>query len=109
MDMEFNTERLLVRNRGAERARKIKARKTQLEDAVNMDQLRYLPGHYHALSENLHGLYAADLDGPYRLIFEPNELPLPELPDGGLDWSKVTKVTILGVINYHERNNAEPS
>ena len=109
MDKEFNTQKLLIRNRGAEQAKKIMTRKSQLESADNMEQLRNLPGNYHALSENLRGWYAVDLNGPYRLIFEPNETPLPELPAGGLDWSKVTKVTILGVLNYHERENKEPS
>jgi proteic killer suppression protein len=109
MDTEFNTEKLLVRNRGSERAKKIMLRKTQLENVDNMEQLRPLPGHYHALTGNRLGWYAVDLDGPYRLIFIPNETPLPELPVGGLDWSKVTNVTILGVLNYHEQTNKEPS
>lgn len=109
MDKEFNSAKQLIRNRGEVRAKKIMLRKTQLEDAENMEQLRNLPGHYHALTENLSGRFAADLDGPYRLIFEPNEDPLPELPAGGLDWSKVTNVTILGVLNYHERKDTEPA
>lgn len=109
MDNEFNAQKLLIRNRGNEQAKKIMIRKSQLESADNMEQLRNIPGHYHALTGNLHGKFAVDLDGPHRLIFEPNESPLPELPAGGLDWSKVTKVTILGVLNYHERENKEPS
>jgi hypothetical protein len=28
--------------------------------------------------------------------------PLPVLPDGGLDWTKVTRIKILGIEDTHE-------
>ncbi len=43
-----------------------------------------------------------DLDHPYRLIFIPDHGPVPRHEDGGLDWSLVTAITILGVEDTHE-------
>lgn len=37
----------------------------------------------------------------YRLIFIPDHDPVPRLKDGGLDWSKVTAIKILGVEDTH--------
>jgi len=42
-----------------------------------------------------------DLDHPYRLIFVPNYNSVPVLPDGGLDWLKITAIKILGVEDTH--------
>jgi proteic killer suppression protein len=47
------------------------------------------------------GQLSVDLDHPYRLIFVVNHDPVPVLPDGGLDWSKVTAIKILGVEDTH--------
>ncbi|WP_229548556.1 hypothetical protein [Nostoc sp. CHAB 5836] len=53
------------------------------------------------MHQNRAGQLSLDLDGPYRLIFEPADQPIPLKPDGGLDWDKVTAVEILGVENTH--------
>ena len=55
----------------------------------------------HELKANRAGQLAVNLDQPYRLIFEPADDPLRRKGDGGLDWAKVTAVTILGVEDYH--------
>ena len=43
-----------------------------------------------------------DLDHPYRLIFIPHHKPAPKLDDGGLNWSKITAIKILGIEDTHE-------
>jgi len=48
------------------------------------------------------GQLSVDLDHPCRLIFEPDHDPIPLLADGGLDWSKVTAIRILGVEDTHD-------
>ena len=105
---EFEDERVLQRNRGAIRAKKIKTRLMQIEGALTLEQLRNQPGHFHPLTEDKAGWLACHLDEPYRLIFEVADVPVPQLDAGGLDWSKVTQVRILGVLNYHERNKKQP-
>jgi len=42
-----------------------------------------------------------DLDGPYRLIFEPAHDPLPLDENGSLDWARVTAIRILLIEDYH--------
>lgn len=54
-------------------------------------------GRCHELLYNLSGQLSLDLDHPYRLIFESANEPIPTKPDGGINWTKVTAVMILGV------------
>lgn len=64
--------------------------------------MRQLPGaRCHELTANLKGKLAVDLDHPYRLLFEPAHNPVPCKHDGGLDWTKVTAITVLEILNYH--------
>lgn len=48
------------------------------------------------------GVLSLDLRHPYRLLFEPADEPVPRKPDGGLAWSRVIAVRILGVEDTHE-------
>ena len=64
--------------------------------------MRYLPGRCHELKGNRADQLSLDLDGPYRLIFEPAHDPIPRRPDKGLDWTRVTAVRILEVVDYHD-------
>ena len=43
-----------------------------------------------------------DLDGPYRLILVPSHNPVPMRTGGGMDWSQITAVTVLGIEDTHE-------
>ena len=106
--IEFEDSRVLQRQRGVVQAKKIMTRMAQLEGALTLAQLRNQPGHFHALTEDKSGWLACDLDGPFRLIFEVADVPIPQLDAGGIDWSKVTNVRMLGVLNYHERNKKQP-
>ena len=109
LEKEFNDARSLQRNRGKVQAEKIKARMAQIHAAIFLDQLRPpMPGRFHPLGADKAGWIACDLDGPYRLVFEPANDPLPYLDAGGLDWKKITQVRVLGVLNYHERNKQKP-
>ena len=105
---EFEDSRALQRARGVVQAKKIMTRMAQMEGSLTLEQLRNQPGHFHALTEDKAGWLACDLDQPFRLIFEVADVPVPQMDAGGLDWSKVTQVQILGVLNYHERNKQKP-
>jgi len=47
-------------------------------------------------------MLAVDVVHPYRLIFDPANDPIPKKDDGGLDWTKVTAITVLAVEDYHD-------
>ena len=63
--------------------------------------MRHVPGRCHELAGDRSGQLSLDLDHPYRLIFKPATEPIPLKPDGGLDWTRVDAVLILGVEDTH--------
>jgi proteic killer suppression protein len=82
-------------------ARLIQQRISDLAAADNLEVVRSLPGRCHELAHNLSGLIAMDLVHPDRLVFRPTHVPRPEKGDGGLDWSRVTRITIVAIGDYH--------
>ena len=99
---ECNNQRLLEKRHGQERAKRIRRRLDDLRAAKILEDMRNLPGRCHELLHNRSGQLSLDLDHPHRLIFEPADEPIPKKPDGGIDWTKVTAVMILGVEDTHE-------
>ncbi|MFP4338494.1 MAG: type II toxin-antitoxin system RelE/ParE family toxin [Halothece sp.] len=101
LEKECNNQKLLEKNQGQKRAKRIRQRLDDLRDATVLAEMKYLPGRCHELSQDRAGQLALDLDHPYRLIFEPADEPIPTKPDGGLNWAKVTAVRIIGIEDYH--------
>ncbi|GHV41554.1 hypothetical protein AGMMS49546_17670 [Spirochaetia bacterium] len=106
LEKEFNERAQLEKVHGAIRAKKIRLRMTALRAAVNLKDFwppKSGPSRCHELTRGSRkGQLSMDLDHPYRLIFTPtNESPLTG-EEGGLDWSKVTAITILGIEDTHE-------
>ncbi len=86
---------------GPRMANLIQQRLTDLAAAETLEVMRHLPGRCHQLTEDLHGLFAVDLVHPDRLVFSPDHDPVPELPGGGVNWSRVTKIEVVGIGDYH--------
>jgi plasmid maintenance system killer protein len=113
MEISFSTKKLkkqmeltkeMVKVHGPLRAKKLRLILTALRAAPSLAAFAppYSPPHRcHELTGNLKGKLSLDLDHPYRLLFVPDHEPLPRREEGGLDWSKVTAVTITGVENTH--------
>ncbi len=102
LEKKYNSQKLLQQDYGPERAERVGRRLGNLRDAPTLEAMRNLPGRCHELKNNLDERLAIDVDGPYRLLFEVANDPIPRKPDGGLDWSRVTGIRILGITNYHE-------
>ena len=83
-------------------AKSIQRRLTQIEAAETLATLnKEMPGsRIHEYKGGDKGKLSIDLTGNYRLIFRPNDPP-PLKEDGGLDWSKITEIVILKVIDPH--------
>lgn len=86
---------------GAIRFKIYKKRLDQIRAARNLEDLRNVPGKFHELKENRKGEWACDLDQPYRLIFTPQENPIPTDQDGKFIWVEITGVEIIEIEDYH--------
>lgn len=113
MILEFSTTKLAKkcetaasrqRAFGQERGKKLGARLTALVAAPNLEVLSNAPGRLHAMVGDRAGQYSLDLDGPYRLYFEPvlTEEESRDNPDG-LSRSQITHVRILSIEDPHGR------
>ncbi len=96
-----NSEKKMKGTHGVRMAQVIQLRLMDLDAAETLEMMRGLPGRCHQLTENLDGMFAVDLVHPDRLVFKPDHDPVPELSSGGIDWSKVTKIEVVGIGNYH--------
>jgi toxin HigB-1 len=85
---------------GAACARKLKLRLLALQAAARVSEL--VAGNPHPLKGDRHGQFALDLAGGWRLVFAPANEPCPTRPDGGVDWSEVTIVSIEYIGDYHD-------
>lgn len=98
LQKEFCDEKILKRKWGAEQAKLIQRRLTELAAAEDLETLRKLPQvRAHELSGNRAGQISLDVKQPYRLLIIPDHEESPRKEDGGLDWQRTTKVKILGV------------
>lgn len=99
---EVNDQNLLIRRHGAVRAKKLRRRLDDMRAAPSLHDLRSLPQtRCHELKGDRAGQLSVDLDHPYRLIFKPAP-PVPYKKDGGLKWTAVTAVIILGIEDTHD-------
>lgn len=101
---QFNEEKIMLKTFGQQRAKRIKPVMAALRAAPNLGMFAppYSPPHRcHELRGKRKGAFSLDLDGPYRLIIEPRHDSLPERPEGGLDWHRITAITISGIENTH--------
>lgn len=103
LEKEFNDSNLLQRRHGPRRAKLIRRRLDELRAAESLSVMRQLPAaRCHELIGNRSGQLSVDLDHPYRLIFKPYDNPIPQKPDGGLDWTRITKIKIVEIEDTHE-------
>lgn len=91
-----------LRRWGGDNWRLLKRRLASLEAAPTLEDMSGVPGNCHALGEDRAGQFAVHLWGQYRLVFEPDDDPIPRLPDGGIDRNRVRKIVVLEVVDYHD-------
>ncbi|MCD8296665.1 MAG: type II toxin-antitoxin system RelE/ParE family toxin [Prevotella sp.] len=110
MDISFQKKKLeklalnpqkCLRELGKIRATLFLQRIDDLSTARTLEDVRFLPGHYHELTGDRKGQWACDLNQPYRLIFEPHEDPIPTDENGKYVWIEIKGVEIIEITNYH--------
>lgn len=72
-----------------------------LSSCETLEDIKHLPGHFHELLGDRKGQFACYLDHPYRLIFEPNQKPIPTDANGVYQLAKITIIDIIEITNYH--------
>ena len=86
---------------GRDGAQTLRDRLDQMEDAENLEALRFAAGTWHELKGGRKGQLACNILKLTRLVFTPANHPLPTKVDGGLDWAQVTAVENLEIVDYH--------
>jgi proteic killer suppression protein len=98
---ECNNQQLMTQRYGKQGAKRLSQRLADLAAATTLAMMKSLPGNCHELTGDRKGQLAMSLEGGKRLIFEAADEPVPSKDDGGLDWSQVTAIRILGIEDYH--------
>lgn len=97
-----NTEKEMTRRLGAANAKTLQLRMVQLAGAEHLGQMKAMPGaRLHQLTGDRAGQFAVSLRGPMRLVLVPDHDPVPRRPDGGVDVTQITAITIIEVEDYH--------
>lgn len=102
MQRMLNDTRKRTKKYGERTSKVMGTRLDDLDAASCLEELRMLPGHCEEKKGDLKGKFTLHLDGGKRLLFEPVHDPMPQLPDGGLDWRGITVIRILGEVDYHD-------
>ena len=102
LEKVLSVGKALVRTYGQPMAKRIM---TGLGVLMAADDLARVPTggsiRCHQLTNDRDEQFAIDLVHPRRLIFGIDQNPIPRLPDGGIDKSKVTRVLIVEIADYH--------
>ncbi len=108
MEIKFRDEHLrkmcedkgyAVKKLGSVCAAKLRIRISDINAAANV---RELPsGRPHALEGKRRGQFAVDLYGGVRLILISANQPTPLVGKDNVDWSRVTKIEIIEIGDYH--------
>ncbi len=96
-----NNDRIGLKKLGDQKFKKLKQRLDQLKASKTLEDVRFQPGRFHELTGNRKGQWACTLDQPYRLIFEPQENPIPTDDDGKYIWVEIKAVKIIKIDDYH--------
>ena len=88
---------------GKDQGEKLALRLQQIKAAETLEifQKSVPAARCHELTGERDGQLAIHLVHPFRLVFRPNHETVPKKEDGGLDWSKVTKIVIEEIVDYH--------
>ncbi len=98
----LNSHTGLVKKYGEKLTRKIELRLSALESSATLADVPVTkPIRCHQLTENRKGQFAVDVSPNERLTFQPNHDPVPQKEDGGIDLSRVTKILIIDIEDYH--------
>jgi proteic killer suppression protein len=92
--------KLATRKLGAESAKKLQRRLSELFAANSVSEL--VAGRPHPLERDRAGQFSVDLHGGCRLVFKPTRQPPSARLDGSIDWARVDDITLMEAGDYHD-------
>lgn len=111
MDIQFKTNKLkksvatllAIKENYGTMAKSVNIRLNELRHVTCLEEMRSIPqANCHELFHNWDDHLSVDVSKNHRIIFKPDNNPIPLKEDGGLDWSLVTKIKIMEIaIDYH--------
>lgn len=97
-----NNENSLQAEYGMPNAKKIMMRLNEMKSVENLSRISTLPPpRRHILSGKRAGQFAVDIKQPFRIVFVPYYDTVPKLENGDTNVSKVTKIKIIWIGDYH--------
>ena len=97
-----NSQRDAQRSFGKKNAKKILQRLSEIRASDNVAVLGTLPSAgLHPLKGARQGQFAVVVKHPFRIIFVPQNDPVPQKDDGSIDLKKITEMCILEIVDYH--------
>jgi proteic killer suppression protein len=98
----LNSQKEALRTYGPDNGKRILLRLQQVADSANLAEFSKLPQpRVHELKANRDEQISVDVKHPYRLLMVPDHQEKPRKTDGGLDWQRITKVTITEITDTH--------
>ena len=111
MEISFRTRKLqkmcnsrkdMQKDLGTRNAERLAQRLAELKAVDTLEDMTSFPAaHCHELKQDRKGQLAVDLVHPKRLVFVPDHDQVPTKDDGGLDRTKVTRILVIQVTDYH--------
>ena len=89
-----------TKNYGLSMKKIIHRRLNELHAAPSLETMRGV-GDCHELQGNMKGCFAVDLQGPYRMVFQPANSNPPYTENNMVVWGKITEVEVIDIIDYH--------
>lgn len=96
-----NDSRKLQKEYGKTIGININQRLQDLMNCTTLEDARYLPGNFHELTGDRKGQWACRVDKKTRLIFVPQEDPIPVNEHGQYLWNEITGIDIIEIEDYH--------
>ena len=98
----LSSQKETLRTYGPDNGRRILLRLQQMADSASLAELARLPQtRVHELKADRDEQISVDVKHPYRLLLVPDHAETPRKPDGGLDWTRITKVTVTEIADTH--------
>ncbi len=96
-----NDDKLAIKKLGTRQAGVFKRRIDDLAGCETLEDIKFLPGKFHELTNDRKGQWACSLEHPYRLIFEPQEFPIPTNTSGQYIYLEIKGIEIVEIVDYH--------